>query len=464
MSLPQLLARGGGFNLREESFQVGLAVEEDFEVFGVLQVFHQRGVGQHGSQGSPQSLRPGFAAAIAFQVSKEPLHNIVGALGLDRLGTLGCGHDQRGGKELGAIVLDLLDHFLEGGGGGKIGTGADLGHKLVDLLFDVFHLDDFAGMVESLARMGWGDAHDVAQLIEELDFGFHSIQSASQGTIRNQVVEVEVQVVKGQIFPPGLAGRQSFEGLEERVNLLGAAGQGQQRPVKGEAVTLTLLQAGQNPVGQQIGRQQWGVGQRLGRQTVGWQLVERLPQGRVGVDLFLPSPQPGAQPAGRAVTLEPLAQSVILGAKEVFAQVAQEMEVTDEVRQAGKDLLDGGQNAFGHIMDQGQRGAERVVDLAQERDNPVGLFAGQLDVAQDDFHDGIYPGHQQWALVFISGIQVQDVAAPEGHRLLEPGGALAVGQGQKGNEPAAQFAHGAGAQMNMLAVQLAHNLADGLGV
>ena len=53
------------------------------------------------------------------------------------------------------------------------------------------------------------------------------------------------------------------------MNFLGAAGQGQQRPVKGEAVTLTLLQAGQNPVGQQIGRQQRGVGQRVGRQTVG---------------------------------------------------------------------------------------------------------------------------------------------------------------------------------------------------
>ena len=142
------------------------------------------------------------------------------------------------------------------------------------------------------------------------------------------------------------------------MNFLGAAGQGQQRPIKGEAVALALLQASQNPVGQQIGRQQWGVGQRLGRQTVGRQLVERLPQGRVGVDLFLPGPQAGAQLADGAVALEPLAQSVILGAKEVFAQIAQEMEVTDKVGQAGKDLLDGGQNAFGHIMDQGQRRAE----------------------------------------------------------------------------------------------------------
>ena len=81
----------------------------------------------------------------------------MGALGLDRPGTLGCGHDQRGGKELGAIGLDLPDHFLEGGGGGKIGTGADLCHKLVDLWFEVFPLDDIAGMVESLALAGWGD-------------------------------------------------------------------------------------------------------------------------------------------------------------------------------------------------------------------------------------------------------------------------------------------------------------------
>lgn len=129
MRLPQLLARGGGFNLGEECFQVGLAVEEDFQVFGVLEILHQRGVCQHGAQGSPQSIGAGFAAAVPFQVAKEPFHNIVGALGVDRVGAFRGGYDQRGGKELGAIVLDLLNHFPEGGGGGKIGSGADPGHK-----------------------------------------------------------------------------------------------------------------------------------------------------------------------------------------------------------------------------------------------------------------------------------------------------------------------------------------------
>jgi len=140
------------------------------------------------------------------------------------------------------------------------------------------------------------------------------------------------------------------------------------------------------------------------------------------------------------------------------------MEVADIVGQAGKDLLDRAQNAFGHVMYQGQRRAKTVVELAQEGDNPVGFFAGQLDVAQDDFHDGVDAGHEQGAFVFIGGIQVQDVATLEGHRLFESRGALAVGQGQKSNEPAAQFGHRAGAQVNMLAVQLGNDLPHGLGV
>ena len=64
------------------------------------------------------------------------------------------------------------------------GDGADPCHKLVDLLFECFHLDGLARMIESLARAGWGDARGLAQLLEDLDVGFHSIQGVSQWASR----------------------------------------------------------------------------------------------------------------------------------------------------------------------------------------------------------------------------------------------------------------------------------------
>ncbi|MEK7677451.1 MAG: hypothetical protein AAB676_16615 [Verrucomicrobiota bacterium] len=390
-------------------------------------------------------MRPGFAAAIALEVPKEPFHDIVGSLGLDGSGALQGGHHQRGGKELGARVFNLLDHFLEGGRGGIIGTSTDLCRKLLDLLLEGVHLDGLALLIKSLAPAHRGDAQGLAQLLEEWDRGLKLLEGASQGAIRCQGSEIQVQVVKGQMVPPKLARRQSFEGLEVRVNFLRALGQRQQRAIKGEAVAPALLQARQNPVGQEISRQQWGLRQRRSGQATGRQLVERLPQLRTGVDLLLPTPQPSAQMAGGAVGLESLAHGVIFGPQEVLAQITQEMEVTDIVGQAGEHLLDGAQNAFGQLMHQGQGRAETLVELAQEGDDPVRFFAGQFDVAQDDFHDRIDAGHQQGTFIFIGGIQVQDVASLQDHRLFESGGALSMRQGQKGDEAAAQLGHGAGA-------------------
>ena len=139
---------------------------------------------------------------------------MVGSLRLEGPGALRGGHDQRGGKEFGAVVFDLLNHFLEDGPAGLIRAGADLCPPLPDLLFEGCHHDGFARMIESLARVGWGEAQSLAQLLEELDMGFHWLEGASQGVIGYQALEVQVQVVKGQIFPPGFAGRRRFEGLE----------------------------------------------------------------------------------------------------------------------------------------------------------------------------------------------------------------------------------------------------------
>ena len=111
LSVLQFFAHRGGIDLSKQRFQAGLAVEEDFAILRISQVFDRRRVGQHGAQGSPQGLYSGFAAAIAFEVTKEPFHEIVGALGLDGPGASWGRHDQRRGKKFGTLVLNVRDHF-----------------------------------------------------------------------------------------------------------------------------------------------------------------------------------------------------------------------------------------------------------------------------------------------------------------------------------------------------------------
>ena len=96
------------------------------------------------------------------------------------------------------------------------------------------------------------------------------------------------------------------------------------------------------------------------------------------------------------------------------------------------------------------KGVARGDLTEQEGHDAIGFFTGQFDVAQHDFHDRIDTGHQQGTLVFVSGIQMQNITALQGHRLLELGCALPMSQGQEGDEAPAQFAHGAGTQMDML--------------
>ena len=48
---------------------------------------------------------------------------------------------------------------------------------------------------------------------------------------------------------------------------------------------------------------------------------------------------------------EPLADGVVFGAEEVLSDVAQEMEVANEVRYLGKDGGDRLEDAFAHVVD-----------------------------------------------------------------------------------------------------------------
>jgi hypothetical protein len=87
----------------------------------------------------PREWPAGLVAAIPFQVPKKTFHDIVGPLRLDGAGTLGRGHRQWVGKQLGTVVLDLLDHLLQGGRGRIIGTGPDLRGKGLNLLLESSH-------------------------------------------------------------------------------------------------------------------------------------------------------------------------------------------------------------------------------------------------------------------------------------------------------------------------------------
>ena len=89
--------------------------------------------------------------------------------------------------------------------------------------------------------------------------------------------------------------------------------------------------------------------------------------------------------------------------------------------------------------------AETLLDVAQEGHQALGLLAGQFNVAQDNFHDRVDAGHEQRALLFVSGIQVEDVATLKGDGLAEPTGRAAVGQGQKHNKSTPQIGDGGGA-------------------
>ena len=73
----------------------------------------------------------GSAASATPPIAKEPLHEVVGSLGLNEQSSVASWHDDRIGKELVPILVDLFDHGLPVGGGIVIGAGSQ---SLAELL------------------------------------------------------------------------------------------------------------------------------------------------------------------------------------------------------------------------------------------------------------------------------------------------------------------------------------------
>ncbi len=61
------------------------------------------------------------------------------------------------------------------------------------------------------------------------------------------------------------------------------------------------------------------------------------------------------------------------------------MEVADEIAYAWKDLCNGLEDTGTHIMNAGGRGSIIALKLAQEGNNVLGVFTGQLHVGEYDF-------------------------------------------------------------------------------
>jgi hypothetical protein len=85
----------------------------------------------------------------------------------NRAGALWGGNDQWGRKQLGPVVLDLLDHLLQNGCGRVIGTRPHLLCKGLNFSLKNVHVDQLAVMIESLVSGHWSDAQSLAQLIEQ---------------------------------------------------------------------------------------------------------------------------------------------------------------------------------------------------------------------------------------------------------------------------------------------------------
>ncbi len=65
--------------------------------------------------------------------------------------------------------------------------------------------------------------------------------------------------------------------------------------------------------------------------------------------------------------LELLANDVVLSIKEVFADVAKEMKMADEVRHFGENDGDRFEDSLAHVMNQRQRNTVGLLDPFQKR-------------------------------------------------------------------------------------------------
>ena len=83
-----------------------------------------------------------------------------------------------------------------------------------------------------------------------------------------------------------------------------------------------------------------------------------------------------------------------------------------------------------HIVDTGDRISVIALDVPEKRDDPFGLFTGQLDVGQHQATQSVNAGHQCRGIILMESIQMQDIATRKGHGLFDARCCPAMGQCQ----------------------------------
>jgi len=104
----------------EEFFKVGPAMEKNLHVIGILKVFNQWRIGQHGLQYTAHGIISSFPAMTTTYLSKKLFKDVIGALRIDRDLTFGSIDFYRIGEELVGIFIDQLSHLAAERIGGQL--------------------------------------------------------------------------------------------------------------------------------------------------------------------------------------------------------------------------------------------------------------------------------------------------------------------------------------------------------
>ena len=119
-------------------------------------------------QHSVHGVVPGFPAVPSAYASKELLEDIVGALGIDGDLPLGRHHFDGIGEEFIPVFVDLFGHFFAESIRRRFGILFELFSELSNALTDAGHDLWGAIVIEALAAIRQGDAHGLAEKIEDL--------------------------------------------------------------------------------------------------------------------------------------------------------------------------------------------------------------------------------------------------------------------------------------------------------
>jgi len=226
-----------------------------------------------------------------------------------------------------------------------------------------------------------------------------------------------------------------FDFLELSTQSTEPIGEIQMRTVERESVSMALRLSPQRPLDQCVRTDDGHELQCLGRQHGLFDSrLYRFDQLGFAVDLGLEVFGSASQRRTDAMFAEPCADRVIFSAEEILSEVAQEMEMTDEVGHVGKHVGDGLEDPLAHVVDQRDRGAEVRLYALQERCDMRLVLSGQLHVAQNDLRKGVDRAHQQRVAALASGVEVADVSTAALHMRGHVGSAPPMGNGQVDDE------------------------------